>query len=98
MKLRSVQPNVWQLLAAIAALALGLWATDLASRWRNHQQRVQGLEFQERMYLSQADFLVSDVPGLRHRPRIETEEGWHEYHNERLAARGSLDLHINPDD
>jgi hypothetical protein len=98
MKLLTIRPKVWHLLLAIAVSALGLWGTDLASRWENHRQRVRGLEFQERMYLSQADFLVKDVPGLRDRPRIETEEGWHKYHEERIAERGFLDLHINPDD
>ena len=98
MKLMTIRPKVWHLLLAIAVLALALWATDLASRWKNHRQLVRGLEFQEQVDLSQADFLVKDVPGLRDRPRIETEEGWHKYHQERIAERGFLDLHINPDD
>lgn len=97
-RLRPQRLRVWHLLIAIATVASGLWATDWAARWRNNQLRLRSCEFNERMYLGQANFLIDELPSLRNLPNIESETGWHDYMNERLTARGHLDLYINPED
>lgn len=99
MGFNAYRPKVWHLVVGVAALAVLLRATDLMGRLERHQLRLQGLRQRERQYLSQAEFLVEEVPDLRDRPGIEGWDSWSEYSNRRLAERGPSGLlMMNPDD
>jgi hypothetical protein len=98
MRLKGLRPRVCHLLAAVAVLAILMSVTALPLRWKYHQRRIQGLAFMEQMDLGQADFLVYDVPKLRDRPNIASEDAWLHYMNERVAERRYLDLHMNAQD